>query len=237
MKRTVKDLMTTDVVTVHTSTPYKEIVRLLEVSGVSAFPVFDDADRLVGIVSEADLLLKEEHEGGKPRRFRRARHHMEHEKAAGVLAWEVMSAPVVTIAPDVSVAAAARTMHAEGVKRLLVVDDVGKLVGIVSRRDLLAVFLRPDEEIRREIVHDVIERRLWLTPEEAHLHVRVTGGVVRLEGQIDRKSTVEILVSLVEGVEGVVAVEEHLSFAEDDSRIKPLAATPWGLLPYSLRRP
>ena len=237
MKRIIKDVMTTDVVTVHSTTPYKEIVRLLEVSGVSAIPVIDDADRLVGIISEADLLLKEEHQGEKHHRFERAHRRVEHEKAEGTLAWQVMSAPVVTTSPAESIPAAARVMHEHQVKRLPVVDGSGALVGIVSRGDLLSVFMRPDEEIRREVVHDVIERKLVLTPEESHVQVRVDGGVVQLEGYIDRKTMVEILVSLVQGVEGVVGVKNGLSYRRDDTHIRPYLGVPWGVLPYPLRRP
>lgn len=237
MKSIVRDVMRKDVVTVHTSTEFKEIVRLLEVARISALPVLDDAERLVGLISEADLLLKEEHHGEQPRRFQHGRRRAEHEKAAGTRAWEMMSAPVVTIGPDEPVGAAARAMHKYGVKRLPVLDAEAKLVGIVSRRDLLSVFMRPDEEIHHEIVHDVITRKLWLTPEEGHVQVSVENGMVKLEGQIDRKSMVEILVGLVHGVEGVVGVENGLSYEEDDTRVRPFTSTPWGVLPYSLRRP
>jgi CBS domain-containing protein len=237
MKRTVKDVMTTDVVSVHTSTPYKEIVRLLEVSGVSALPVLDDADRLIGIISEADLLLKEEHQGEKHHRLELAHRRVERDKAEGTHAWQIMTAPVVTTSPAESIAGAARAMHEHHVKRLPVVDGPGALVGIVSRRDLLSVFMRADEEIKRDVVHDVIERTLWLTPEEANVQVRVDRGVVQLQGQIDRKSMVEILLSLVEGVEGVVGVKNGLSYQQDDTHLRPYLGVPWGVLPYPLRRP
>lgn len=222
MKRTVKDVMTEDVVVAQDTFPYKEIVWLLDAKGLSALPVVDENRAVIGVVSEADLLSKEAHEASERtiRRPRSGRHRAEHVKAAASLAGQLMSSPVITTAPDASIAEAARTMARHGVKRLPVTDGDGRLVGIVSRRDLLKVFLRPDEDIRREVLDDVIHRTLSLMPEEADVRADVTDGVVRLEGWLERKSLLDILVGLVLGIEGVVNVDNRLTFKRDDTHIR-----------------
>jgi CBS domain-containing protein len=141
--RRVRDVMTAEVVVVRDRTPFKEIVGLMRQHNVSALPVVDATDELVGIVSEADLLLKEEHvaEGESHRRFQSRRRRIDRAKAGGVIARELMSSSVETIDPEAPLARAARLLHERRVKRLPVVDANGKLVGIVSRADLLKVFL------------------------------------------------------------------------------------------------
>jgi CBS-domain-containing membrane protein len=224
------------VITVHTSTPYKDIVRLMQSARISAVPVLDERDRLVGIISEADLLLKEEHATHDAPRFLGGRHRADHSKARGEQAWELMSAPVIAIEPHAPIGQAARLMHRRDVKRLVVVDEEDRIVGIVSRRDLLSVFLRSDPEIGKEIMDDVIKRR-WMTPEEAHLHVAVEDGRVELTGRVDRKSALGIIIELIRGIDGVVSVENHVSFDLDDTRIDPQQRTAWGILPRALQRP
>ena len=149
MHSLVKDLMTTPVVTVAPEIPFKEIVACLAEHRVSAVPVVDDSRRVLGVVSEADLLLKEEFPEGPAggRLFQGRRHRMDRAKAAGDTAVELMTAPAITIGPDATVAEAARLQHRHQIKRLPVVDPAGPLLGIVSRADLLKVFLRADAEI------------------------------------------------------------------------------------------
>jgi CBS domain-containing protein len=125
-----------------------------------------------------------------------------------------MTSPVITIGPDDSLAAAARVMEHNRVKRLPVVDSDGRLVGIVARRDLLRRYLRPDTDISREIVADVIKRRLWIDPIE--IQVSVTDGRVTLRGHLERRSTALMAVRLVGGVDGVVVVDNELSYHFDD---------------------
>ncbi|GAA3340759.1 hypothetical protein GCM10020358_29520 [Amorphoplanes nipponensis] len=149
---TVRDVMTTAVVTVAEHAPYREVVDLLVGNRFSAVPVVDGSRRVTGVVSEADLLRKIEYAGAEaPRLFEGRRRRGERVKATGRTAGDLMSAPPVTVLAGTSLPAAARLMDAEGVKRLPVVDDGGRLVGIVSRGDLLKVHLRPDDEILADV--------------------------------------------------------------------------------------
>ncbi len=139
MKRTVNDVMTKTVVVVGETAPYKEIVRLLDQYRVNSLPVVDERDVLIGIVTQTDLLLKEEFadENGGRRLIRHRRHGWERTKAKGLVARDVMASPVITTTPDASLARVARMLHDHGVKQVPVTDPQGKVVGIVSRRDLL----------------------------------------------------------------------------------------------------
>jgi CBS domain-containing protein len=212
----VKDLMTTQVVTVGPATPFKEIVARLAEHRVSALPVVDDDGLVLGVVSEADLLLKEEFP--EPDQdiplFWTKRRRLERDKAAGGTARDLMSVAVVSIAPDATVPEAARRMHAAGVKRLPVVDEGGRLLGILSRGDLLKVFTRADEDIRREIVDDVIVGEFMMDPDR--FFIQVHDGVVALEGRVERRSLLPYVIRAVQGVEGVVRVENRLAYDVDD---------------------
>jgi CBS domain-containing protein len=210
----VKDVMTTDVVSVRESAEYKDIVWVLRELHVSAFPVLDEADHLVGVVSEADLLLKEvgqEALGGylisSGRRGERA-------KAAGVTAAELMTSPAVTIGPDDSLADAARLMHDRHVKRLPVVDQTGRLVGIVSRVDLLSVFDRPDSQIRAAVLEDIIAGDFALDPDA--FDVQVTSGIVTITGQVETQALAQHLLGALRHAEGVVGVRSRLRFPPPD---------------------
>ena len=216
MHSLVKDLMTTQVVTVGPATPFKEIVALLAEHRVSAVPVVDGDRRVLGIVSEADLLLKEEFPDPDQDipLFWTKRRRLERGKAAGTTARDLMSVALVSISPDATVAEAARRMHAAGVKRLPVVDEQGGLVGIVSRGDLLKVFNRTDQAIRREIMDDVIVGEFTMDPNRFFIHV--DDGVVVLQGRVERHSLLPYLFRAVHGVEGVVRVENRLAYDLDD---------------------
>jgi CBS-domain-containing membrane protein len=230
MRRTVKDVMTRTVAVVTADTPFKEIAQRLAEHRVAALPVVDARDRAIGIVSEADLLLKAEHPEERERRrlvSRRARHELE--RAAGLTAHDVMSSPPVTIGPEAPLGEAARVMHEGGFRSMPVVDGNGRVVGIVSRRDLLQAFLRPDDEIRREIAGEILEQGLWVDP--GSVTVGVERGVVTLEGQVERTSMIPIIDRMVHGVEGVVHVTDRLSAEFDDSMIHSSFAAPWGVLP------
>lgn len=229
MRRVVQDVMTRTVAVVTADTPFKVVARRLAEHRVAALPVVDARDRAIGIVSEADLLLKEEFlEHGHSRRS-----DTDVAKTAGSTAGEVMSTPVVTIEPDAPLADAARLMHVHGFRSMPVVDADGRVIGIVARRDLLKAFLRPDADIRDEIVEEIVRDALWLEPDT--LRVTVEQGVVTLEGQMERASLIPVFVRLAEGVDGVVRVEARLSFDFDDSQIRPVAAAPWGVVPYGSR--
>ncbi|MEV8561348.1 CBS domain-containing protein [Streptomyces sp. NPDC051917] len=205
----VSDVMTTPVVAVGRDAPFKEIVRVMDERHVSAVPVVSGEGRVVGVVSEADLLPKEEFRDRRPTRSERMRLRSDLAKADGVTAEEVMSAPAVTVRPDDTLARAARLMAAHHVKRLPVVDAEDGLRGIVSRGDLLRVFLRSDEDIEEEVRRTVVS---YLFPLHAHaIHVSVRDGVVRLRGPVHDTSLIWVAERLVSGLEGVVGVESRLS--------------------------
>jgi CBS-domain-containing membrane protein len=228
--RAVRDVMTTTVVLVDESVGFKDIVRRMEDSNVSALPVVDAAGHLVGIISEADLLLKEEHAREPHRRpLERRLRRTERAKAGGLFAAQLMTAPVITIGPEASLGQAARLMHEKHVNRLPVVEEGGKVVGIVSRADLLKVFMRPDEEIRQDVVGDVLARMLSIGPDRVRATVR--DGVVTVEGLVERRSLIPLLTGLVRGVDGVVGAEERLRYDIDDVSFRPKPFTPWGMYP------
>jgi CBS-domain-containing membrane protein len=226
MKPTVSDVMTRTVVVVNDSAPFKDVVRRMQEFRVSAVPVVDHEDRLVGIVSEADLILKEDPELDESAHLFESPHHRhDRQKAAGLVARELMTSPVFSVGPDASLGEAARLMHRKGVKRLPVVNGGGRILGIISRADLLKVFLREDAEIAHEVREDVIRRTLWIDPDT--VTVTVHDGVVRLEGQLERRSLIPVLNRLVGEVEGAVGVEQHLSFSVDDTVPGSEINLPW----------
>jgi CBS domain-containing protein len=227
MHSLVKDLMTTQVVTVGPETSFKEIVARLAEHRVSAVPVVDDAGLVLGVVSEADLLLKEEHpdpDADLPLYWTKRR-RAEHDKAAAAVARDLMTIALVSITPDATAAEAARRMHTANIKRLPVLGEGGRLLGIISRGDLLKVFNRPDQAIRREIIDDVILGGFMLDPNR--FFIQVHEGVVVLEGEVERRSILPLLVRAVRGVEGVVQVEDQLAYDVDDRDAGRLMAYPW----------
>jgi len=221
VRRKVKDVMTGDVAYVKERTPYKELVRLLAERRVSALPVVDVNRHVIGIVSEADLLLKQQHPADSFQRFllEGRRRRVERAKATGGTAAELMSRPAITVGPDATVAEAARLLRVHLIKRLPVVDPLRRLVGIVSRSDLLSVFLRPDDEIRREILEEVILGELGMGPDRFDVTVRE--GVVTLQGSCERRSLVPAVVRAITAVEGVVRVDNRLGCDVDDTPTLP----------------
>jgi CBS domain-containing protein len=237
MKSKVQDVMTKTVVSVSESTPFKKIVKLMESHGVSALPVVDTAGRVVGVVSEADLILKEAYqpsEDGERHLFEGKRRRVERSKAGGLLAEDLMTSPAVTVRASATLTTAARLMGERDIKRLPVVDEDGRILGIVSRVDLLRVFLRPDREIRDEVQHGVIEQTLWMDPDTVRIAVK--DGVVSIEGIVEQRSLIPIVVGLIHGVDGVVGVDSRLSYEVDDVSVRPDMVGPWGLLPHGAGR-
>lgn len=224
MKRSrVRDVMTAEVISVRPETPYKDIVTRLAHHRITAMPVVRDG-QVLGVVSEADLLRKLQFTASAPApTFESRRRRVARAKADGVVAQDVMTAPALTIGASESLTVAARVMDSGQVKRLPVLDEQHHLVGIVSRGDLLRVFLRADDDIRAAIRDDVLRGALSMPPD--HLQVTVDNGVVTLAGVVDRRSTISVVVRLVEGVAGVVDVISHLSYHVDDreNRQRPLA--------------
>jgi CBS-domain-containing membrane protein len=219
MGRRVRDVMTWEVVSIDEETSFKEMAALMAEYRVSALPVLDDDGRVVGIVSEADLLLKEEFPEGPPqgRLFEGRRRRETRTKAAGDTAVELMTSPATTIGPDASIAEAARLLHRHRIKRMPVVDPAGPLLGIVSRADLLKVFLRADADIAAEVRQQVLVRALSMDPDTMVVDVR--DGVVTLTGRLEHRSLLPLIVSLVRGLDGVVDVVDRLTFEVDDTPI------------------
>ncbi|MFI5957330.1 CBS domain-containing protein [Cryptosporangium sp. NPDC051539] len=220
--RTVSDVMTNAVQSAYVRTPVKTIAERLDWAGVTAMPVLDDDAEVVGVVSEADLLHKvtyQDDADGWPRLLRR--HRTDRDKAEGLLAQDVMTAPAITIAPGASVVEAAQLLERHRVKRLPVVNDTGKLVGVVSRADLVRLLTRPDDEILEEVRADVIGRVL-LSPEG--VAVGVSDGVVTLTGTLPRRSQIGIAVEFARRVDGVIEVVDALTYTEDDTAYRALRA-------------
>ncbi|WP_326715129.1 CBS domain-containing protein [Streptomyces sp. NBC_01474] len=203
--RTVADLMAPTAVSVQRGTAFKEIARLLDEFEITAVPVVDESERPVGVVSEADLL---------------------HRCVAGsgaTTAADIMTSPAITAAPEWSVVRAARVMRRHAVKRLPVVDAAGRLIGVLSRSDLVQLFLRRDQSIREEIVEDVLTRTLQLSP--SALSVEVNDGVVTLSGTVERRMLIPVVVRLCHSVDGVVEVINRLDYERDDMPVGSPKAT------------
>ncbi|WP_030902886.1 MULTISPECIES: CBS domain-containing protein [unclassified Streptomyces] len=208
MKRLkVADLMTDEVVSVAPGTGFKDVAKLLAQYDISGVPVLDDEDRVVGVVSQTDLLA---HTGP-------GSHPAEQSStvAGPPSAGDVMSAPAVTVHAEETVAEAARLMTRRGIERLPVVDVEDRLVGIVTRRDLLRMFLRPDSEIRRRVSDEVITEVLGVPTGDVDVHV--VDGIVTLDGQVERRSQLPALLTLVEQLDGVVAVASRVTARTDDT--------------------
>ncbi|MFF7474643.1 CBS domain-containing protein [Streptomyces sp. NPDC008092] len=199
----VSDVMTRTVAAVGRRAPFKEIVRLMRDRQVSALPVIEGAGRVVGVVSEADLLANEELRDDPDAAYLQLRQPVDVAKADALTAGDLMSLPAITVRPDATLSEAAGTMAREGVKRLPVVDEAGLLTGIVSRGDLLKVFLRGDAEIADEVRREIGS---YLAPSPA-VRVEVSDGVVTLAGRIHDTALVPVAARLVRTVEGVVDVE------------------------------
>ena len=209
MSSTVKDVMSTHVIAVKQSAPYKEMAAMLHDQRVSAFPVIDDDNKVIGIVSENDLLTKEAFEGTVPRTLESLRQRMRSQVNA-VTAADLMTKPPVTIGPDEPVTRAARLMFEQRVKRLPVTSDDGTLIGIVTRADALSVYSRPDADIQHEIVQDLILGMFRCDP--ARFTVSVTDGIVTIEGTAESTVVSRDIIEAARHVEGVVAVRDRLSY-------------------------
>ncbi|MFI9749712.1 CBS domain-containing protein [Streptomyces collinus] len=196
--------MTSDVVQACRTTPFKEVVRLLDHHRISGLPVVDDDDKVLGVVSGTDLVRAQANRAGR-------------DPAHAVTAQDLMSAPAITVHPEQSVPDAARLMERRGVERLPVVDEEDRLIGIATRRDLLRVFLRTDDDIRRQVTEEVLVGGLGLPPDAVRVSVR--DGVVTLDGRVELRSQVPEAVHSVWRLEGVVGVVNGLTFLDDDCSV------------------
>ncbi|MFF5763989.1 CBS domain-containing protein [Streptomyces tanashiensis] len=197
----VGGLMTDDVVSAIPAMSFRDAAKILAERDISGLPVVDDDDHVVGVVSESDLLAHRE-----------------------LTVRDMMTRPAITVHAEETVADAARLMVRRGVERLPVVDEEERLVGIVTRRDLLYVYLRPDAEIRRRIHEDVLSDAMDLPTDAVDVHV--LDGVATLAGRVPRRTQARMLVELTERVDGVVAVVDRLSSQEDDTRLSSATRTP-----------
>jgi CBS-domain-containing membrane protein len=217
MKFTVRDVMTAHVIAVRKDATFKQMVERMREQRVSAFPVVDDDLTVIGVVSEADLLAKsalDAGDDGMPGMISGMLARREQERAAGLTAADLMTEPALTVQPDDPVVYAARLMYARRVKRLPVTDEAGRLVGIISRADVLAVYSRPDEDIRAEIRDDVILNQLQADP--ARFTVTVQDGIVTLEGEPETAEVGHDIASQARHVHGVVAVRDRLTYPPAD---------------------
>jgi CBS domain-containing protein len=210
--------MTTGVIAVRGDTSFKEMAAMLGSSRVSGFPVIDRAGKVLGVVSETDMLIKEADRASHPEVFGGLRRSRDLQKAAGVTAAELMTSPPVTIGPEEPVQHAAFLMYDRAVERLPVVDEAGHLVGIVSQVDVLSIFSRPDEEIRREVTDLVTQPNFLIDPED--LEVTVEDGIVTLYGRPLTGQIGRDVIEAVRHIEGIVAVRDQLGPANEDDRLR-----------------
>ncbi|MFI6471228.1 CBS domain-containing protein [Streptomyces sp. NPDC050516] len=237
----VGSVMTTEVVAARFATPFKEVAKLLAQHRISGLPVVDADDNVIGVISETDLLV---HEAEAPRPSARRRRfwpprmspaaRRTQARAQARTAGQLMSRPPVCVHAENTIAEAARSMARHKVERLPVLDEEDRLVGIVTRRDLLQIFLRTDDAIRREVIAEVLVNTLWLSPRT--ITVSVADGVVTLDGKLERRSEVPIAVNMTRQVDGVVAVLDKLTYHLDDSRIHPTEQALHGVTEEWLRK-
>jgi len=218
MNATIKDVMTTHVVAVRRNASFKDMAARLLEHRVSAFPVLDEENRVIGVVSEADLLTKEAlslpDSGEWGAQVSGMLHHREQAKAAAITAEDLMTKPPVTIGPNDLVSHAARLMYSRKLKRLPVVDDGGRLIGIVSRADVLSVYSRPDADILHDITEGIIPDTLLTDP--ARFTITVRDGIVTVEGVPRTASIGHDMIEEIRHVEGVVSVRDRLSYPHSD---------------------
>jgi CBS-domain-containing membrane protein len=232
----VRDVMTREVISVSPTATYRDLVDALLDNDVTAAPVVDEDGLVVGVVSEADLLKKVESLGEEHRPrviIRPERRHAE-QKARGAVAAELMTTPAVTVTADVSVVAAARMLEEHRVRRMPVVDGGGRLIGIVSRRDLLRIHTRPDAEIHSDIVDGVLVHALAVDPRA--IDVAVVNGEVTIDGKVETRSLADIAKRLIANVPGVVHVIGGLGWEQDDADIIRARGYAFGT-PEQLMRP
>lgn len=221
----VADIMRHQAVAVREKARFVEIVSAMRRFNISSLPVIDGQERVIGLISDHDVLLgdgacaPDDHRHGLLDRFRR---HPARMVGGGRLATELMSSPAVTVTAATPAREAARAMYRHRIHQLPVVDAMsGRLTGIVTRSDLLAVYERPDEDIRREILYDIIEDTLGLPSER--FDVAVIGGTVTIRGRLERHSAALRLAEAIAHVGGVITVMDHLTYELDDAARGPRA--------------
>ena len=213
MNVTVKDVMSTHVIAVRQGAPYKEMAAMLHEQRVSAFPVIDEDSKVIGVVSEADLLTKEALEGTVPRTLQSLTRQSVRTRVNAVTAADLMTKPAVTIGPGESVTHAARLMFDRRVKRLPVTSDDGTLIGIVTRSDVLSVYSRSDTDIQRQVTQDLILGTFLCDSDRFTVTVR--NGIVTIKGTPETSRAGLDIISAIRHMEGVVFVRDRLSYPQD----------------------
>ena len=219
MNSTVRDVMSTHVIAVRQGAPYKEIAAMLHEQRVSAFPVIDDDNKVIGVVSETDLLTKEALEGTVPRTLL-SRQERVRKQTNAITAADLMTKPPVTIGADELVTRAARLMFDQRVKRLPVISDDGTLIGIVSRSDVLSVYSRPDAEIQHQVAKDLIVGTFLCDPDR--FTVTVNEGIVTIKGAPETTMAGLDIIDAARHMEGVVAIRDRLSYPQDSPYRHPV---------------
>jgi len=212
---TVSDVMSAAVVSAYQAAPFKEIAGALDRNGINSVPVIDEAHKVIGIVTASDLLARVGHVRPVPRGHRFAGSSETYRKEHATTAKELMTSPAITASPSTSIAEAARMLARYRVRGLPVVDRDGILIGMVSRGDLIKLFLRSDGDIANDVVRDVV--RADALPRHAGVQVAVEEGVVKLSGRVDTALTARGLVYDAGRVPGVVDVHDALEFDVDDT--------------------
>jgi len=236
MSRIVGEVMTREVVEARRDTSFKDVARLLDRHRISGLPVVDNDDKVVGVISETDLIRRQAGRSAdsRTRTFQKHALRRSGRRAAGVghaaRAESLMSTPAVTVHPEQQVADAARVMERHHVDRLPVVDEEDRLIGIATRRDLLRVFLRTDEDIRQDVIDNVLARAVCLPAHTVIVSVR--DGMATLEGQLEHRSDIPLVIRLTWRTDGVVGVVNSLTFRIDDThppepRPADMIARPW----------
>jgi CBS domain-containing protein len=224
----VRDVMTPDVITVGSSMALVDVARVMADHGISGAPVIDASGELIGVISEGDFLLKERGRAARPRGaldrvFGRHADEADNRRLTAQTAGQAMSAPAVTIDADRALREAAAIMIDGAINRLPV-TSAGRLVGIVTRADLVRAYLRRDDETLRTIRDEVLRDTMWIDPDD--LQVEVQDGHVRLAGTVDRRSTATILEKLIRLVDGVDSVHNDLGWGLDDTGLTPPPGDP-----------
>ena len=225
MTRLVGDVMEHEAISLGLDATFKDVARLMSEHRVSALPVVDDAGRVAGVVSEADLIVRDE-TFGRPFLLEGREVRVLRRKAHAAIARDLMTAPPIVIGPEASLAEAAGRMRRNKVKRLPVCGPEGRFLGVVSRLDLVREFLRDDAEIAEE-VHDVLLREMSLPP--SVIRSMVNDGIVTLQGKVDRRSQMPMIVDRMRRIGGTVEVITRLDWIEDDTALEfgPLPRVGW----------
>ncbi len=226
---TVRTVMTRNVISATPSTPLKDVAQLMVDRRISGLPVVDDEGHVLGVVSEADFLVKEQgtdavHHRRLARFFGEAAETRDQlAKLGAVTAGEAMSSPAVVASPSTGISEAAAVMTTRRLNRLPVVEN-DRLVGIVTRADLVRAYVRSDSELTTTVREDVLRRIMWVDP--AAFTVIVQDGVVAISGRVERRSTAEAIERSIAFVPGVVGVHAAIGWELDDARLEPASIDP-----------